>query len=274
MRAANTFRALCLGALLGLTGCVTVHHDRDYGYEDDSEYERPPHGPRWVHYGLEHVYDVNVGVYTVVGHPHVYFHDGWYWRHTHGYWERCSRPYGGRWHRSQWSHVPPRLRPRYGGHHGDRDHDRWDRRDERHERREARHDERFERREDAHDRRDERWHERQGHSARRAERRDERADLRHDQRQERRAERHELGDGRHDRRDERWHDQNARTEQRRDQREAHQEQRRAERFEQRAERHHQRSERREERREHREERHDRRHGERDDAGHYAQSERE
>ena len=36
MRATNTFRALCLGAALGLTGCVTVHHDR--GYDDGGRY--------------------------------------------------------------------------------------------------------------------------------------------------------------------------------------------------------------------------------------------
>ena len=246
MRAANTFQALCLGALLGLTGCVTVHHDHDYGYDD--EYDRPMYGPRYVHYGVEHIYDVNLGVYTVVGYPDTYWHDGWYWHHAHGYWERCGRPYGGHWDRADWEYVPQRLRPRYGDDRGER----WKRAD----------------------RRDQNWHARFERDEARRDRHEESADFRHDQRNERQAERHVLGDGRHDRRDERWQGQEARAEQRHDRLDERQDLKHDRRSAQQLERHEQRTGRRDERRERREEQHDRRHGFDDAHERYAREGRE
>ena len=186
MRATNTFRALCLGALLGFSGCMTVHHD----YEDD--YGPSAYGPRYHHYGVDHLYNVQLGVYTVVGYPHTYWHDGSYWRHSNGYWERRARPRGGHWARADWQHVPHRLRPRYGDPRGDH-HDRWDRRGVRkHERNEHAGQRR--------EQREENWQDRHAGTEQRQDPVDARKELKHDQKSERTAQRHELGDG-HDRRD-------------------------------------------------------------------------
>src|SRR5512145_2215408 len=108
MRATNTVRALCLGATLGLTRGISVQHDRpDYGgYESYDSYDR---------YEVHHVYDAPVGVYVLSGHPHHYYHGGWYYRHVHGYWERCARPRGGHWSRVDYHRVPQRLHARYYG---------------------------------------------------------------------------------------------------------------------------------------------------------------
>jgi hypothetical protein len=196
MRATN-FRTLCvsaaLGAALGLTGCVSVHHDRGHDrggydrYDDDygDDYGHPPHGHRWRYGGFDHAWDPRWGVYTVIGFPQVHFHDGWYWRHSHGgYWERCARPHGGHWSRIGWDHVPNRLRPRYGDH----------RRDDRRQRVEQRRDQRDERHEDRQERRAERRGEKQerveASRENRAERREAKQERR-DARQERRAERRE-----------------------------------------------------------------------------------
>ena len=256
MRATNTFQALCLGALLGLTGCVSVHHDHeadryepDYAYDDD--YDPPAYGPRYRQYGVEHVYDVNLGVYTVVGYPHTYWSDGWYWRHAHGYWERCARPSGGRWSRADWAYVPHRLRPRYGDWPGSGQ-ERWDRRDERgyerRERAEERHDRRNERVDARNDERDERWHDRFDSKQQRHDQRNERAEQQRDERYERKAERHELGDGRHDGRDERWQARQEKKEQQHDRREPRAEQQHDQRAQQQAERHERKAERRDDRR--------------------------
>jgi len=220
MRATNTFRALCLGALLGLSGCMTVHHDHEYGrydgYEDD--YGPPAYGPRYHHYGVDHLYNVQLGVYTVVGYPHTYWHDGSYWRHSNGYWERCARPRGGHWSRADWQHVPHRLRPRYGDSRGDH-HDRWDRRDVRKHERNEHAEQRRERNEHAVQPRVQREENRQDRHARTEPRHDPldaRKELKHDQESERKAQRHELGEGRHDRRDAGWQVRHERAEQRHD----------------------------------------------------------
>ena len=65
---------LLLVAMLGLAGCATVHTDGDYRYP--AEIERPVYGTHYDHDGYEHVYSTTLGVYTVVGVPNVYFHDG------------------------------------------------------------------------------------------------------------------------------------------------------------------------------------------------------
>jgi hypothetical protein len=133
MRRIHTFHALCVGALFGLSGCVSVHHDHDRGrYERAPAYERshgpPPHAPahgyRQHRHGVDHVFDGRLGVYTVVGQPHTYWHDGGYWRHSQGYWERGARPRGGHWSRADWKHVPKQLRPRYAEQRDDADRDR------------------------------------------------------------------------------------------------------------------------------------------------------
>jgi hypothetical protein len=244
MRATTTFRALCLGATLGLTACVSVHHDRDYdrhepygNYDDGDDYGAAPYGPRYSHGGFDHVWYPSLGVYTVIGFPSVYWHDGWYWRHAHGYWERCASARGRHWSRVDWGHVPHRFR----GRHADRRDERWDRREDRW-------DHRDERRDDRHDRRDDRREDRH-----------ERAEDRRDPRDERRDDRHERVEQRHDERQERVEAKRERREDRRDDRservEARHEQR-GERKDARHERVEQRHEARGERRDERKEQHD------------------
>jgi len=123
MRAAKTLFALGLLTALGLTGCISVQHDRDYpayGGTYDDDYGRPPyapaHGYRYYRNDVYHVYDAPTGVYVINGHPHHYYDGGWYYRYTRGYWERCPRLRGGHWTRTDNHYVPQRL---YGRYHSD-----------------------------------------------------------------------------------------------------------------------------------------------------------
>jgi hypothetical protein len=202
MRATNTFRALCLGATLGLTGCISVHHDRpDYGgrYESYDSYDR---------YDVRHVYDAPVGVYVVSGLPHHYYHDGWYYRHTHGYWERCARPRGGHWSRVDHHYVPQRLHARYGG----GGHGRHDRGDPRDWRRNDRDDHRDWKREQKQERKEDRWQ----RAEQRRDQRDDRREQKQEQRVERRQDRHERVEQRRDAKQERRAEKQERREERRD----------------------------------------------------------
>ncbi len=218
MRATNTFQALCLGATLGLTGCVTVYDDGDRGYGP------APHAPAYGYDrdyddDVEYVYDNQLDVYTVVGVPELWFSDGWYYRHSRGYWERCNRPRGGHWGRADWAYVPPRLRPRYGDDHGGgHDRDGWDRRDarrdehpervdwrreQRDERTDQRHDRKDARRDEHHERVDARRDDHHERVDARREARDERADWRHDRHDAKQADHHERVDAHREARDER-----------------------------------------------------------------------
>jgi hypothetical protein len=114
---------LLLIALVGSSGCVSGYAGSHYGYD------RPVYGSAYDHGDYRHVYNTGLGVYTVVGYPSVYFHDGWYWRYSGSHWQRCARPYGG-----TWSHIAPHYVPRKLHAHYDRGHYRADaRRDQRRE---------------------------------------------------------------------------------------------------------------------------------------------
>lgn len=196
MRAQSMLLPIALTALVGGVGCVSSYAG-DYGYD------RPIYGSAYDYGDYQHVYNAGLGVYTVVGYPNVYFHDGWYWRHYHGHWQRCARPYGGTWSHIAPHYVPRRLHSHYGGHQGNRGH--HDRVDRRHDRRDWRHDRQDRRHEARHDRRDARRDHRDEHREARHERRDHRQEARHerrdhrqDVRQDRRDQRHEV---RHERRD-------------------------------------------------------------------------
>jgi hypothetical protein len=235
MRATNTFRALCLGAALGLTGCITVPRDRDYGRPDRSsdyeadDYGPPPYRPRYDHGGFDHVWYPALGVYTVVGFPAVYWHDGWYWRHHHGGWERCASPRGRHWSRVHWDHVPHRFR----GRHADRREDRWASRDEKREERWGR---REERREDRHERAELRRDHREERADRRHARREERGEDRSERAEQRRDGRSQRVEARHERRDERRDQRDLRRAEREERRQARAEKREGERAEKREER--------------------------------------
>ena len=175
MRATNAFRALCLGAVLGLTGCISAQHDH-------ADQDRYGHYEDYDRYDVHHVYDAPIGVYVLAGHPHHYSHGGWYYRHVHGYWERCARLRGGHWSRVDHHYVPQRLHARYeGGHHGWKRDERDTRRDWRREQKHERKEQRWERAEERRDRRDDQrdW-KREGQAERR--------EQKHERREERRRE--------------------------------------------------------------------------------------
>ena len=75
--------ATLLAGLLALAGCVHVH-EHDHKHKHEQKGGPPPwapaHGYRHKHHGADLVFDAHIGVYVVVGHPHVYFHDGHYFR--------------------------------------------------------------------------------------------------------------------------------------------------------------------------------------------------
>ena len=201
MRATNTFHALSLAALFALTGCVSTH-----AVYDDSDWGPAPYGHHYHHHGVDLVWQPYYGFYSVAGFPSLYWHDGWYWRHAGGHWERCDRPRGGHWKRVDGHQVPQRLHRRHASHGRD-----WQRHDD--ERREprGRGDERMDRRHE--------WRERaqvretpaprdarpQRHEARRREepRRERVVERRPELRRERPEPREERVEQRPDRREER-----------------------------------------------------------------------
>lgn len=113
---------ICLASLaLVLSGCVALatggHHPRSEARSQPAGYGPPPHAPA---HGYRHKYerglvlqfDSGIGVYLVLGHPGIYFYDGFYLRrHTAGHW-LSSRHYTGPWKRRAAGDVPPRLEKR------------------------------------------------------------------------------------------------------------------------------------------------------------------
>jgi hypothetical protein len=100
--------------LLALTGCVHVHeHDHHHGGKGGPPPWAPAHGYRHKHHGADLRFDAHLGVYVVVGHPHIYFHDGHYLRRAHSSWERCGDWKKGRWKPVDVRHVPGPLVKHY-----------------------------------------------------------------------------------------------------------------------------------------------------------------
>ena len=247
MRATNTFRALCLGATLGLTGCVGVVHDRPVygGYEpyDGGGYD----GDSYDRYEVHHVYDAPIGVYVLPAYPNYYYTGGWYYRHVGNYWERCDRPRGGHWSRIDDHYVPHRLYARYHGGGNQRGWDRDDHRDWKRAQREERKEDRWERKEDRRDDRDQHrdWKRAQQEQRkedrweRKEDRRDDRdqhRDWKRAQHEERKDDRAQRAEQQHQERFERKQDKRERAEQRRDDKQERRDQRRQEREDRRDER--------------------------------------
>ncbi len=74
----------------------------------------PPHAPAHGHRhkhptGVELVFDSQLGVYLVVGHPHYYFSSGRYLRIQDGVWQVSGHIERG-WKRTPTEKVPTRLR--------------------------------------------------------------------------------------------------------------------------------------------------------------------
>lgn len=100
--------------LLALTGCVHVHeHDHHHRSKGGPPPWAPAHGYRHKHHGPDLVYDAHIGVYVVVGHPHVYFHDGHYFRRVSSHWERCGDWKKGKWKAVEAGKVPGPLAKHY-----------------------------------------------------------------------------------------------------------------------------------------------------------------
>lgn len=101
-----------LAALAGatLSGCHYRSHEPRTGPPPWA----PAHGYRRKHHsGVDLVYDSGLGVYVVVGWPHHYFFDDYFYRYSRGHWEK-SREIDRHWYRSEPDRVPPGLRRRRG----------------------------------------------------------------------------------------------------------------------------------------------------------------
>ena len=73
----------------------------------------PAHGYRRNHQsGSEMLFDSKLGVYVVVGHTDIYFHDGWFLRVHNGSW-LVSATLDGSWEARSSAWVPPGLRSKH-----------------------------------------------------------------------------------------------------------------------------------------------------------------
>ena len=110
-------------SLLALSGCIHVH-EHEQVYEPEPEHEHgggpppwaPAHGYRRHHHGAELVFDAEIGVYVVVGHPHVYFFDDHYFRRVSSHWERCRNFEKAHWKIVDVAYVPAPLMEHYAKH--------------------------------------------------------------------------------------------------------------------------------------------------------------
>ncbi len=75
----------------------------------------PGHGHRRKHQsGPELLFDSGLGVYVVVGHTDIYFHDGWFIRVHNGSWQ-VSATLDGSWKAKSAAWVPSSLRSKHHG---------------------------------------------------------------------------------------------------------------------------------------------------------------
>ncbi len=73
----------------------------------------PAHGYRRKHQsGAELRFDSHLGVYLVMGHTDVYFHDGWFMRFRNDAWQ-VSATLAGPWEPRAAAWVPPGLRSKH-----------------------------------------------------------------------------------------------------------------------------------------------------------------
>ena len=92
-------------------------------------YSGPPHvaapGYVMVHHGAELVFDAGLGLYVVSGHPHHYYHNGYYYRVYDGRRYLRCRTIVGPWTSISPSTLPPGLAKKCGVHqykHGGKGH--------------------------------------------------------------------------------------------------------------------------------------------------------
>lgn len=117
--------ALVSAVSLPALGCVQVGHD--HGHKPSTTVRKngpPPHAPahgyrRKHRDGVELVFDRKIGVYVVVGHAHIYFHDDHFYRFADG-WQISAR-FGGKWIAVRSDRVPPGLAGKNVGKHKRKD---------------------------------------------------------------------------------------------------------------------------------------------------------
>ncbi len=100
---------LCAG--LAITGCVA------YPAHREGVYAPPPRAPapgyHQMYYGHDLRYDVNLGVYLVVGMPNHYFYHDNYYRYHEDRWYH-SHDLKGNWRTYDERKLPPGLAKKYG----------------------------------------------------------------------------------------------------------------------------------------------------------------
>jgi hypothetical protein len=105
--------ATLFASLLALAGCIHVHEHDHHQARRGPPPHAPAHGYRHHHHEVDLRYDVHLGVYVVIGHPHHFFHDGRYYRRAGSGWERCSSWKKAHWKRVEVVGVPVALAKHY-----------------------------------------------------------------------------------------------------------------------------------------------------------------
>ncbi len=109
----STLVAILAALAMTAIGCAHVHHhQKPSSHARAREAGPPPHAPahgyRHKHRNVELVFDADIDVYVVVGHPN-HYHDGErYYRRTGGRWQ-MSTSLDGVWITASMREVPPGL---------------------------------------------------------------------------------------------------------------------------------------------------------------------
>ena len=115
--------AQCLSvfvAIVTLSGCqgvVLAPHPGKlvFHHKAGPPAHAPAHGHRHKHQsGPELLFDSGLGVYVVVGHTNIYFHDDWFIRVHNGSWQ-VSATLDGSWQAKSAAWVPSSLRSKHHG---------------------------------------------------------------------------------------------------------------------------------------------------------------
>jgi hypothetical protein len=106
-------------ALLGCRGGIAVGQPGPGPVViDEPGHGPPPHAPAHGHrrkraQGADLRWEPQLGVYAVIGHTDIYFHDDWFIRWSGGW--QVSASLGGPWEARSESSIPPGLRAKHPG---------------------------------------------------------------------------------------------------------------------------------------------------------------
>ena len=116
LRFATLLAALVIVVTLGgCHGVVLAPHHGGHGvvHQQGPPAHAPAHGYRHKHQsGSEFRFDSHLGVYIVLGHTELYFHDGLFVRIHSGIWQ-VSASLNGPWKPKTTEWVPPGLRSKH-----------------------------------------------------------------------------------------------------------------------------------------------------------------